>query len=64
MKKKEIMTTSQGEIINLWNQKERIKKINDQAILDQWIQRFHVDIEAVSESNDWHIYTLIRININ
>ena len=35
MKKKEVMMTSKGEIINLWNQKEKIKKINDQAILDQ-----------------------------
>ena len=63
MNKKEVIKMSIGGSTNHWNQKESIRRICAQVIPDQWIQRFHVDIEAVSESNDWYIYTLIRIKI-
>jgi hypothetical protein len=35
MKKKEVKKTRQGESISLWNQKESIRRICDQAIPDQ-----------------------------
>jgi hypothetical protein len=49
--------------MNQVNQRESIRRIIGRAIPDQWIQKFHVEIEAVSESNDWYNYTHIRIKL-